>query len=167
MEVGSVWTCQMHCRTRSRFMHGIPRSNTSGHLLPRLGVLPNVRIPLHPHDPCNRRLSQQIQSSCWPGSRTPHLVALDAGVGDGELDARGHAEAVRTRVRHVVRVARDCAAQVLRQNRRAPLLRAPDSDMPTVRSVPCLPGHLSQLSGKTDPVTWGISGSAHSPTSRS
>ena len=52
-----------------------------------------------------------------------HLVALDAGVGDGELDAGGHAEAVRARIRHVVRVTRDSAAQVLRQNRRAPLLR--------------------------------------------
>ena len=53
-----------------------------------------------------------------------HLLALDAGVGDGELDAGGDAEAVCARIRHVVRVAGDGAAQVLCQNRRAPLLRA-------------------------------------------
>ena len=52
-----------------------------------------------------------------------HLFALNAGVLDGQLDAGGHAEAVCARVGHVVGVARDRAPQVLRQYRRAPLLR--------------------------------------------
>jgi hypothetical protein len=51
------------------------------------------------------------------------LLALDAGVLQRELDAGAHAEPVRAGVRHVVRVARDRAAEVLRQDRRAARLR--------------------------------------------
>ena len=44
------------------------------------------------------------------------LFALDAGVLEGDLDAGGDPEAVRARIRHVVRIACDSAAHVLRQN---------------------------------------------------
>lgn len=74
----------------------------------------------------SQRLARRGAHATAPGGagRGARLVAVDAGVLERELDAGGHAQAVRARVGHVVRVARHRAAQVLRQDGRAALLRA-------------------------------------------
>lgn len=53
------------------------------------------------------------RAECRARADEANLLALNAGVLERQLDAGGHSKAIRARVCHVVRIARDAAAKVL------------------------------------------------------